>query len=374
MKKVVNIIGCGFAGAEAALTLADFGMEVHLFDEHFPLESLAYNDKVSQTFLNELLAMGCQSELDNNLTELREKTLQKLHKNEKIKIFNEKLSEISLTEPTIIATGKSTGEQLFLQISGLVGGYNCRKYSFKPLILEGEIEGLQDEKYVYVAVSEEQFDKIFNLLKNFHSDNDCVESWAANGKQLLKAKAFKPAFVNGKIIPICLKFLKLKDKFILENFPTFLGPEYQDKIFSLIPAIKKRNIVGYIEANLCTRVLPVCVNNCFRLNRNENIYLAGAILGFEGQLEAIMSAHIAAVNIACQIFGLKSVMLPNDTLSKNLCDLFISSVHSSSQMIRVCDIIKPANEQKAIKSLTIFKEELNARISRHNNLCSQKRW
>lgn len=374
MKSVVNIIGGGFAGAEAALTLADFGVEVHLFDEHCPLESLTYHDKLSQTFLNELFAMGCQSELSNNLKSLRQKTLQKLQINDKIKIFHEKVSEFSLFEPTIIASGSSTSEQLFSQISQLVGGYNCKKYSFSPLVLEGEIDALQDENNIYLSLSNQQLDDVYNFLKNFYSTEESIESWAASGKQLLKAKAFKPVFVDGKIIQNCLKFSKNGDKKVLKNIPSFLSVSAQEKLISLIPALKNCKISSPIESKLCTRILPICVNNFFRLNRNENIYFAGAILGFEGPLEAIMSARVAAINLASQIFGLKNVTLPNDTLSKNLCDLFVSNANSSSQMISVCDIIIQIKEQKAQSSLTKFKEELNARISRHNNLCSQKRW
>lgn len=374
MRNIVNIIGGGFAGAEAALTLASFGVEVHLFDEHSPLESLTYEKTISQTFLNELFAMGCQSELCDNLGSLRQKTLQKLQINEKIKIFNEKVSEISLFEPTIVATGNSTSEQLFLQISRFVGGYNCKKFSFSPLILKGEIDGVEDEKYVYVSLSDEQFEDIFNYLKGFSSVEDCIENWAANGKQLLKAKAFKPVFVGGKIIPNCLKFEKTESKKVLQNFPTFLDDAAQQKLFSFIPALRNCKTVSFSQAYDCTRIMPVCVNDFFRSIRNENIYFAGAILGFDGELEAIATAHLAAINLACQMFGLRSVLFPNDTLSKNLCDLFTTSAHSSSQMVRVCDIIKPVNEQKALKSLTNFKEEINARISRHNNLCSQKRW
>lgn len=374
MRNIVNIIGGGFAGAEAALTLASFGVEVHLFDQHSPLESLAYEKEVSQTFLNELFAMGCQSELCDNLTSLRQKTLQKLQINEKIKIFNEKVSEISLFEPTIIATGSHTSEQLFSQISRFVGGYNCKKFSFSPLILEGKIDGVEDEKHVYISLSNQQLDEIFNFLRNFQSKEDCVENWAANGKQLLKAKVFKPVFVNGKIISNCLKFEKVGDKKVLHHFPTFINEDEQKKLFSSIPALKNCSISGFVEANLCTRIMPICVNNFFRSIRNENVYFAGAILGFDGELEAIASAHLAALNLANQIFGLKSVLYPNDTLVKNLCDLFATSGNSSSQMISVCDIIKNVNEKQAIASLTKFKEELNARISRHNNLCSQKRW
>lgn len=374
MRNVVNIIGGGFAGAEAALTLADFGVEVHLFDEHNPLESLTYEKKISQTFLNELFAMGCQSELSNNLTFLRQKTLQKLQINEKIKVFNEKVCEISLSEPTIIATGSSTKDELFSQISSLVGGHNCKKYSFSPLVLAGEIDAMEDEKYAYVSLSEEQLDDIFKFLKQFSSREDSIENWAANGKQLLKAKAFKPVFVGGKIIPNCLKFVKNGDKKLLDNFPTFLNEDAQKRFISLIPALKKCEIIEHITACSNTRISPICVNNFFRSNRNENIYFAGAILGLEGELEAIMSARLAAINMACQIYGLRSVAFPNDTLSKKMCDLFVLRAHSSSQMPKVCDIIKSVDEKKAEISLTKFKEELNARISRHNNLCSQKRW
>lgn len=374
MKKIVNVIGGGFAGMEAALTLADFGVEVHLFDDHCPLEGLTYKKQISQTFLNELFAMGCQSELSNNLASLRQKTLQKVEINEKIKVFNEKIDEISLSEPTIIATGNNTSEQLFSQISQLVGGYNCKKFSFSPLILQGQIECEQDEKFAYLAVSESKLNDVYNFLKEFPSDGECVENWAASGKQLLKAKAFKPVFVNRKIIQNCLKFRKEDDKNILQNFPTFLNSEQQEKLFFEILDIKNCSILQFASAQFCTRILPVCVNNFFRSIRNENIYFAGSILGIDGELEAIATAHLAAINLISQIFDLKSVAFPDDTLSKNLCDLFASDANSSSKMIGVCDIIKSINEKQSLSRLSKFKEDINARISRHNYLCGQKRW
>lgn len=374
MRNIVNIIGGGFAGAEAALTLASFGVEVHLFDDHSPLESLTYEKVISQTFLNELSALGAESELSNNLTILRQKTLQKLQINDKIKIFNEKVGEISLYEPTIIASGTNTASQLFNQISHIVGAHNCKRHSFSPLILEGKIEGIEDENYAYVSVPQESLSQIWAYLKQFKSVHESIENWAASGLQLLKAKAFKPVFVAGKIIPNCLKFNKQNKKFVLNNAQTFLNETQQAQLISFIPALKNATISSFVEAISCTRILPICVNNHLQCTRNENIYFAGAVLGFDGELEAIASGHLAAINLACKMFGLKEINYPNDTLCQKLCQRLFSSPHSSSQMYRVCDIIENVNSQKAESSLEKFKEEINARISWHNNLCSQKRW
>lgn len=132
---IVNIIGGGYAGGEAALTLSSYGVEVHLFDIYSPFENqIAVNENTKKLF-RELQALGSAScaLADDNLVDLRLKIREKLEKDAKINIFNGKIGEISLNEPTIIATGSNTSDEFFSQIENIVG--KNRAYKWQPIFL-----------------------------------------------------------------------------------------------------------------------------------------------------------------------------------------------------------------------------------------------
>lgn len=375
---VVNIIGGGYAGGEAALTLSEYGVEVHLFDipssEIKPIET---NQKTKRLFA-ELKALGCKScqLVDDNLTDLRQKLQQKLEKSANIMLFNGKIGEISLYEPTIIATGSNTSEEFFTQIENIVG--KSRAHKWQPIfpVFCGELKLLEQNDNYFLPVSEQQVMQAQQFLANFSSQQDTIEKWAACGLQLLKAKAFKPVILEGKIVPACLKFKKVEQGYCLQNFQTNLTETDQDKLFEIFPELQNAKVQRYGSIKRCTFISPAsAVNVHLQSQANENMFFAGRLILVGGELEAVATGHLAALNVLNMIEGRKLVKFPDGTICQNIIDkLFSLQGFKQEQIDLEYDIIKDVDEQSALKKLTSFKEDYDARVSWHNNLCSQKRW
>ncbi len=377
-RDVVNIIGGGYAGGEAALTLANFGVEVHLFDcprnDYPPL----YVEENYDRLLEELKALGClTADLINcNFLNLKSKIFEKLIENPNIMIFENEINEISLSEPTIIATGAHTSEKFFEQIESVIG--KMRTHRHLPIFpqFSNNIKDLVYKDFYYLPVENTVISNISDFLKKFHSDNDCLENWAENGKELLKAKLFKPVCINGQILEHCLKFKLENDVLTLLNFHTEISSDDQVKLFNLIPQLKDADIVRFGAIEKSTFVDPyIALNSSLQSNNNQNLFFAGEIILAKNELEAILTGHFAALNILNYIQGRKLVVLPQNTLVRKCIDKFFS-FHSFKNDVnfKFYDIINSVNREKSIDLLKNFKEDFNARISRHYNLCSKKRW
>lgn len=374
---IVNIIGGGYAGGEAALTLSSYGVEVHLFDIYSPFENqIAVNENTKKLF-RELQALGSAScaLADDNLVDLRLKMREKLEKDAKINIFNGKIGEISLNEPTIIATGSNTSDEFFSQIENIVG--KNRAYKWQPIFpVFGNLKLIKQSERYFLPVKEEQVKEAQQFLKNFSCEEDCIEKWAACGAQLLKAKAFKPAVIDGKIFPACLKFKKTEEGFVLQNFQTKMPSEQQQKLFNIFDGLKEAQVIKFGDMQKCTFISPAsCINIHLQSQSYSNIFFAGRLILVGGELEAIATGHLAALNVLNMIEGRGLVKYPAGTICGNIiAKLFSLQGFKQEQIDLNCDIIKDVNQSQAINKLTKFKEEFNARVSWHNHLCSQKRW
>lgn len=375
--KVVNIIGGGYAGGEAALTLSGYGVEVHLFDIFSPFESQIKVDENTKRLFKELQALNSAScaLVDDNLIDLRQKMREKLENDPNIMLFDGKIGEISLSEPTIIATGSNTSDAFFQQIESIVG--KGRAYRWQPIfpIFENLDLFKQNDLY-YLPVKDEEIKQAQQFLKHFDSDEDCIEKWAYCGCELLKAKVFKPVFIDGKILHACLKFKKTEEGFVLQNFQTKLSQENQKRLFEIFSGLKDAKVVKYGDMKKCTFIAPAsCVNVHLQSQNNQNLFFAGRLILVGGELEALVTGHLAALNVLNLIEGRGLVKYPTNTICGNIIDnLFTLQGFKQEQIDLNCDIIKGVNEIDAIKKLKKFKEDFDARVSWHNHLCSQKRW
>lgn len=373
---IVNIIGGGYAGCEAALTLSEYGVEVHLFDIFSPNQNQIQTNVYTKRLHQELVALGSPScrLVDDNLTNLRQKLRENVEKNANIKLFNGKIGEISLNEPTIIATGSNTSDEFFLQIENIVG--KNRAYRWQPIFpVFKQLKLTQQGEYYYLAISHEQIKQAQLFLQNFPSKEECIEKWASSGVELLKAKCFKPGFIDGKIVPTCLKFKKIESGMLLQNFQTQLSPQDQQKLFDII-GLKGAQVVEYGSLKKCTFISPAsCINAHLQSQNNPNIFFVGRLILVGGELEAVATGFLAALNILNMIEGRRLVRFPHGTMCANIIDkLFSLDGFKQLQIDLDCDIIKNVDQNSAIKKLASFKEDFDARISWYNNLCSKKRW
>ena len=374
MKQIVNVIGGGLAARESALTLANYGVEVHLFDElkftSLPVE----NDKANKYLFKELTALDCQSicSHDNNLANFEQNSIKKLIKSEKIKVFDKKISEIALPEPCIIATGEQTTEPLLAQMEEVFGKLD-RSSEAKQIVLLGKLDCQADGEQLFLPLMEEDIKRAYDYVKDFDFLSGTIEGEAKGGYEFFKAKIFKKSIICGKIYDSALKFKVENGKNVLLTFKTNLDREKQSKLLEILHI---KNDFENVTSKKCAHL------NAFRQfypslqsKKYENIFFAGSILGIEGALAAVATGHLAGLNMLSYLSSQHLNIYPSESACGKLIDkLFLQNGYKNDENIKMCDIIGEIDKQKAIKTLEKFKEDFDARFSWHNDMCSKKRW
>ena len=72
------------------------------------------------------------------------------------------------------------------------------------------------------------------------------------------------------------------------------------------------------------------LNNIYQLKNNKKIFFAGQITGVEGYVESISSGFLAGLNIANEILGKESIIMPKETVIGALAD-YISTQNEKFQ-------------------------------------------
>ena len=151
--KIVNVIGAGLAGCEAALQLAKRGVKVRLFEMKPERRSAAHHTDLFAELVcsNSLKAARVESAAGLLKEEMRrfgsiclesadrsavaaggalavdrdifsEYITDAVKGNENIEIIHQTVNDLDLSEPTIVATGPLTDDALFERISELCNG------------------------------------------------------------------------------------------------------------------------------------------------------------------------------------------------------------------------------------------------------------
>ena len=160
-RNVVNVIGCGFAGIETALFLADRGVNVHIFDGQISYPNM---EEGKNKFLKEeLYLLGSQlaarevelldQGFDGNMPEeLLKFGLEKVKNHKNIQYYNIVATELHPYEVTVIATGPKTDEKLFSFLTGVFGSMRCLShlpvYPIVDYVDESKIYRKNDKEFL----------------------------------------------------------------------------------------------------------------------------------------------------------------------------------------------------------------------------------
>lgn len=378
-QEIVNIVGGGYAGTEAALTLAKYGVKVHLFDlKSDESEPPIFLNENSQVLKNELLALQTSlapylkngERIKQNFDEIWQKT-------ENLCVFHKKITEIALSEPTIIATGPNTDPAFFAQLDKVLGPAKCHSSQPQLPIVAGIEDKLtkRGENY-YFPLSKQKTEELCQAINYFRSDSqkNSVEKWARAGRETLRAKALRPV-VSDQVEYACIKFEKVEEGFLMTDFRSSLPQNAQNSIFKFLFG-EGCQIKRYATETPCTFVDPsLTINEHLQCKMRPNIFFAGRIIKAEGPLVAIATGHLCALNMLSFLKRRKYVSYPKNTCVSALIDkLFSKGPFNLTQICLSCDIIKQTDEKQAVKALQKFKEDFDARNAWHNNMCSKKGW
>ena len=359
MKKVVNVIGAGLAGSEAAYQLAKRGIQVNLYE----MKTVKKTDAQTLDTFAELVcsnslrsndvknAAGLMKEelrkLDSLIIRIADQTkvpagsalavdrelfseliTETLKKNPLIHVYNEEITKIDFNQYTIIATGPLTSDALMKEIETFLGSDMLYFYdAIAPIIEFDSIDmnvayfksrydkGTPD--YINCPMTKEQYDKWYHEvinaktvpIRDFEMNvfEGCMpfEEMARRGEQTLLYGPMKPVGLGKEderrpyaVVQLRQDNLR-KSLYNIVGFQTHLTFSEQKRVIQMIPGLEHANIVRYgiMHRNSFINA-PRAINQFYQSKKIPNLFFAGQLSGVEGYVESIGSGMVAGINMA----------------------------------------------------------------------------
>ena len=377
MEKIVNVIGAGLAGCEAAYQLAKRGIKVKLYEMKPKKFSPAHSDEnlaeivCSNSFKSNLKTNACgllKEELrmlgsllirvadearvpagqalavDREL--FSKKVTEEIEKNENIEIIREEVTKINEDEYTIIATGPLTSDVLYEEIQKLIKEDSLHFYDAAAPIIEkdsinmniafyGDRYGKGDSSYINLPMNESEYKAFYNNLINaevvtLHDFEKreifegCmpVEVMAKRGEDTLRYGPLKPVgFTDPRTGKRPYAIVQLRQDnaigtlYNMVGFQTNLKYGEQKRVFSKIPGLENAEFVKYGVMHRNTFINSTkLLDETYCMKNKENIYFAGQITGVEGYVESIASGLVSAINLANKIQGKEKLIFDKENM------------------------------------------------------------
>jgi methylenetetrahydrofolate--tRNA-(uracil-5-)-methyltransferase len=378
----VTIVGAGLAGSEAALQLANRGVEVELhemrpgkmtpahhtgrFGELVCSNSLKSLDPTSAagTLKYELAVLGSRLidiALDSSVPAgkalavdrdvFSTRVTEELKSNPNIKIVEGEVDAIP-NGRAIVATGPLTSDGLADEIRRELGSDFFAFYDAAAPVVEAESldmdklfsqsrydKGGADylnapfDKEGYEAFVEELLNAERVIPKAFESKDlfsacQPVEEIARSGKDALRFGPLKPVgLTNPKTghRPWAVVQLRAENEALsaynLVGFQTNLKHPEQERVFRMIPGLEHAEFArfGVMHRNSFIDS-PHVLGKTFEIPNRPVVRFAGQITGTEGYCEAMASGLLAALATYCEIIGKELPPLPRDSMFGALVD------------------------------------------------------
>ncbi|MEM5648945.1 FADH(2)-oxidizing methylenetetrahydrofolate--tRNA-(uracil(54)-C(5))-methyltransferase TrmFO [Bacillus cereus] len=373
--QVVNVIGAGLAGSEAAYQIAKRGVQVRLYEMRLVRQTPAHHtDKFAELVCSNSLrantltnAVGVIKEemrlMDSVIIraadecsvpaggalavdrhEFAAKVTEYVKNHPNVTVVNEELTEIP-EGPTIIATGPLTSPDLAAQLKELTGEDYFYFYDAAAPIVEKDSIDMNkvylksrydkgEAAYLNCPMTEEEFDRFYEALiaaetvplKEFEKEiffEGCmpVEVMASRGRQTLVFGPMKPVGLEdpktGKT-PYAVVQLRQDDAagtlYNIVGFQTHLKWGPQKEVLQLIPGLENAEIVRYGVMHRNTFInSPNLLRPTYQYKQRDDLFFAGQMTGVEGYVESAASGLLAGINAARLVQGEEPVVLPSVT-------------------------------------------------------------
>ena len=374
MTEIVNVIGAGLAGSEAAWQIASRGVKVRLFEMRPVKQTPAHHtDKFAELVCSNSLrannltnAVGVIKEemrmlnsliissADNSSVpaggaladrhDFAGRVTDAIKNHPLIEIVNEEVTEIP-EGITVVATGPLTSPALAEKVKEVTGQDYLYFYDAAAPIVEKESIDMDkvylksrydkgEAAYLNCPMTEEEFNRFYDALieaevvplKEFEKEiyfEGCmpVEVMAARGRKTLLFGPMKPVGLEdpktGKR-PYAVVQLRQDDAagtlYNIVGFQTHLKWGPQKEVLKLIPGLENVEIVRYGVMHRNTFInSPYVLKPTYQLKANEQIFFAGQMTGVEGYVESAGSGLLAGINAAKLAKGEELVVFPAET-------------------------------------------------------------
>ena len=374
----VSVIGAGLAGCEAAWTLANYGINVKLYEmkpekyspahKYSGFAELVCSNSLKAARLGSAagllkyememlgsLTVPCAKEnsveAGGALAVDREKfsdaVTDKIKSNPLIEVIGGEVTEIP-EGTVIIATGPLTSGAMAEQIKQLCGEGLSFYDAAAPIVTYESLDkekvfyasryGRGEADYVNCPMNKEEYLAFYEALINaekvqlkdfethpFSVYEGCmpIEELARRGVDTMRFGPMKPVGIDDPRTgrrPYAVVQLRRENSegtlFNLVGFQTNLKFGEQKRVFSMITGLENAEFMRYGVMHRNTFInSPELLNSDFSMRKNPNIYFAGQITGVEGYMESAASGIIAGIAAARKLKGLEPIVLPRETMT-----------------------------------------------------------
>nr|WP_163328679.1 FADH(2)-oxidizing methylenetetrahydrofolate--tRNA-(uracil(54)-C(5))-methyltransferase TrmFO [Desulfurobacterium thermolithotrophum] len=375
MKEIINVIGAGLAGVEAAYKVANKGHKVRLFEMRPKKTTPAHKTslfaelvcsntlggkeittprgllKAEMELLNSLIVEAARKTevpaggaLAVDREKFAEYITEKIENHPNIEVIREEVTEIPKEGITIVASGPLTSDKFSEYLRNFLGEKELHFYdAISPIVYADTIDyskcfwgsryGKGGDDYLNCPMTEEEYERFYTALmeaekvplKDFEKAcyfEGCmpIEEMAERGKQTLLFGPLKPVGLidpkTGKR-PFAVVQLRKENKegtlLNLVGFQTKLKYPEQKRVFRLIPGLENAEFArfGSIHRNTFIKS-PKLLLKTLQLKKNPKVFFAGQITGVEGYPESAATGIIAGIN-AVKLAESKELVYPPET-------------------------------------------------------------
>ncbi len=372
---VVNVLGAGLAGSEAAFRLARCGVRARLFEMRPARMTEAHQTGLfgelvcSNSLRNASMetAVGVLKEEMRRLgslvmasadrarvpagaalavdrVEFARALTDALEGNAMVEVVREEVKTIP-SGPTILASGPLTSAPLEADLSRVAGSRHLYFYdAISPIVTAESINmavafrasryGKGGEDYINCPMNEAEYEALVNAVlaaekvpaHSFERPvyfEGCmpIEELARRG---LKTLAFGPMRPVGLIDPrtgrraAAVVQLRQDDRagrlYNMVGFQTKMIYPEQRRVLRMIPGLEQAEFVRLGSLHRNTFVdSPRLLRPTLQLRSRDDLFLAGQLIGVEGYVESAAAGLLAAINAARLVEGRKLVSPPRET-------------------------------------------------------------
>jgi len=392
MSEVVNVIGGGLAGVEAAWQAAESGVKVRLYEMRPLTQTPAHRtDQLAEIvcsnslksdepgtapyLLKEELRRGrslvmeaaaatrvpAGAALSVDRIKFAEYITQRIEQHPNIELVREEVKEIPADQITIIATGPLTSDALTAAIMKWTGDDQLYFYdAIAPIVAADSIDmsiafkaaryGKGGDDYINCPFDREQYETFYNELVNAksvplkrfeetHWFEACLplEELARRGVDTLRFGPMKPKGLpdprTGQEPYACVQLRQenlMADAYGLVGFQNHLRYGEQARIIRLIPGLENADILQYGQIHRNTFInSPKILNEDLSTRKNPRLFFAGQITGVEGYVESVATGWLAGLNAARVLRDQTMLTAPVTSAIGALCR-YVSNVETKN--------------------------------------------
>lgn len=377
---MIEVIGAGLAGSEAAWQLAQLGHRVVLTEMRPEVSTPAHatgqaaemvcsnsfksDDPASATGIlkGEMRRMGslilacaeatrvpAGSSLAVDRTAFSERVTEALSAHPNIQWHRSCVERPSLEHPTILATGPLTAEPLADWLSGATGSDRLHFYDAIAPIVERESINMDvawmaarydkgSPDFINCPLDKTQYEQFLDALlaaervplngvdAPYFEACLPIEVMADRGRETLRHGPMKPVGLDDPRTgrwPHAVVQLRQDtlagDHFNLVGFQTRLKWGGQQEVFRLIPGLEHAEFVRFGSLHRNTYVqAPAVLDATLRVRQVPNLWVAGQLSGVEGYLESAAGGLAAAHFVHRATHGGAPVPFPRETMLGSL--------------------------------------------------------